>query len=251
MFYTIDALLLQPWVVHFLKVTHAKKVTMWFEMAKNIVFDFDGVLVDSKRMYVELIKKALEENGLKVSFREINEKLVPSIKGTVEKVIPGHMSSRETVIEKIERRVIEFTSTEGLGYVSLCDGVVSTLKDLKEKDNRMFLLSNSHSAFISKVLSFFNLNPYFDEVITLDSGFPSKDDALKHLSKMENVRLADIVYIGDTENDVRLARKAGCKIIIIFNEISWDFPNKQKISDLKPDFMIDKLCDLLPLIRKI
>jgi len=217
-------------------------------MAKNIVFDFDGVLVDSKRMYVELIKKALEENGLKVSFKEIDEKLIPSIKGTVEKVIPKHMANREMVIEKTERRVIELTSTEGLGYISLCDGAVSTLKNLK-KDNRIFLLSNSHSTFINKILGSFGLNPYFDEVITLDSSFPSKEDALRHLSKMEDVRLADIVYIGDTKNDVRLAKRAGCKIVILFNEISWDFPNKQKVSDLKPDFIIDNLSDLLPLMQ--
>ncbi len=213
------------------------------------MFDFDGVLVDSKRMYVELIKKALEENGLEVSFKEIDERLIPSIKGTVEKVIPKHMASRETVIKKTERRVIELTSTEGLDYISLCDGAVSTLKNLKGKDNRMFLLSNSHSTFINRALDSFGLGPYFDKVITLDSGFASKDDALKHLSKMENVRHADIVYIGDTENDVKLAKRTGCKIVIIFNEISWDFPNKQKVSDLKPDFIIDNLCDLLPLMQ--
>lgn len=217
-------------------------------MAKNIVFDFDGVLVDSKRMYVELIKKALDENGLKVSFKEIDDKLIPLIKGTVEKVIPGHMANREMVIEKTERRVIELTSTEGLGYISVCDDAISTLKNLK-KDNRIFLLSNSHSTFINKILGSFRLSPYFDEVITLDSSFPSKEDALRHLSKMENVRLADIVYIGDTKNDVRLAKRAGCKIVIIFNEISWDFPDKQKVSDLKPDFIIDNLSDLLPLMQ--
>ena len=220
-------------------------------MAKNIVFDFDGVLVDSKRMYVGLIKKALEENALKVSFKKINEKLIPSIKGTIEKVIPKHMENRETMIKKTERRVIELTSTEGLNYISLCDDAVSTLKELKEKNNRIFILTNSHSTFINKVLSSFELNPYFYEVIPLDCGFPSKDDALKHLSKMENVRLADIMYIGDTKNDVELARRVGCKIVIIFNEISWGFPNKQKVSDLNPDFMIDKFCDLIPLMQSI
>lgn len=220
-------------------------------MAKNIVFDFDGVLIDSKRMYVKLIKKALDENGLKVSFKEIDEKLIPSIKGTIEKVLPKHMENRETVIKKTERRVIELTSTEGLDYISLCDDAVSTLKELKEKDNRIFLLTNSHSTFINKVLSSFNLVPYFNKVIALDSGFPSKDEALKHLSKMENVLLADIVYIGDTENDVKLARSAGCKIVIIFNEISWDFPSKQKVLDQSPDFMIDKFCDLIPLMQSI
>jgi len=228
-----------------------EKEIMWFEMAKNMVFDFDGVLVDSKRMYVESTKKALKENGLKVSFKEIDEKLIPSIKGTIEKVLPKHMANREKVIKKIERRTIELTSTEGLNYISLCDDAVSTLKELKEKNNRIFLLSNSHSTFINKVLSSFELNPYFAEVITLDSGFPSKDDALKHLSKTENVRLADIVYVGDTKNDVELARRVGCKIVIIFNEISWDFPNKQKVSDLNPDFMIDKFCDLIPLMQSI
>ena len=48
-----------------------------------------------------------------------------------------------------------------------------------------------------------------------------------------------------------IARRVGCKIVIIFNEISWGFPNKQKVSDLNPDFMIDKFCDLIPLMQSI
>lgn len=209
-----------------------------------IVFDLDGVLIDSKRMYVELIKKTLEENGQKIPFKEIYEQLIPSIKGTIEIVVPKHIENRVEVINQAEKRVIELTTTEGLDYIKLSKDSARTLQLLK-KENNLFLLSNSHSIFINKVLGKYNHNQYFDEVITLDSGFSSKDKAIKHISKTQNVSLANIFYIGDTKEDIKLAKRTGCKTIIIFNEISWDYPNKQKILVLKPDFVIDKLSDLV------
>lgn len=209
-----------------------------------LVFDFDGVIIDSKKMYVELIKKALEEKRVKILIGEIDEKLIPSIKGTIEKVLPDKIENRERVINKTEKRVIELTSAKGLNYVELSKHAINTLEALK-KNNKIFLLSNSHSGFINKVLNKFNLNHFFDDIITLDSVFSSKDKALRHISKIENIKISDIFYIGDTREDIKLARNVGCKIIIVFNSISWDFPNIQKILELKPDYLIDKLSSLI------
>jgi pyrophosphatase PpaX len=214
-----------------------------------LVFDFDGLIVDSKRMYIELIKKALEENGQRFSFEEISEKLIPSIKGTIERILPEHMENKSTVVEKSEEKAIELTSTDGLNFISLCDDAANTIRELMERGSKMYLLSNSHSTFIEKALRFFNIDSYFEEVFALDSGFSSKDDALRHISKINNVGLADVTYIGDTENDVKLARRVGCRIIIVFNEISWNFPNRQRILDSSPDSIIEKFGSLVPLIQ--
>ncbi len=220
-------------------------------MTNNIVFDFDGVLIDSKRMYVELIRKSLLEFGLSISFEDISDKLIPLITGTIERILPVDTKTRDIMLNQIVERVIELTSLEGLNYISLCNDADNTLEHLKGNNYNLFLLSNSHSTFINKVLTHYNLNQYFDEIITLDSGFTSKDEALNHILIMENIAPGNLVYVGDTRADVTLATNVGCKIVIILNEISWDFHKRQEIIELGPDFIIDKMHDLLPLMESL
>ena len=148
-----------------------------------LVFDFDGVIIDSKRMYVEFIKNALNENGIKIPYNQLEKKLIPSIKKTIENVILEKIENKEKIVEKTEKRVIELTSTKGLDYIKLVKDAKSTLKNLS-KNNKIFILSNSHSLFINKVLNSFNLEKYFNEIITLDSGFSSKYKALFYISKI-------------------------------------------------------------------
>ncbi len=220
-------------------------------MINNIVFDFDGTLIDSKRMYVELIKKAFSEMRIEIPIDKIDKELIPSIKGTIETVIPRELDRRDELTIKIEQRIIELTSSDGLNYISLANNAPEVLKDLKNEDKTIFLLSNSHSSFINQVLNSFNLHPYFDQIITLDSGFPSKLEALKDLAIINNFEPGEIIYIGDTRNDIKLAKEFGCKIIIILHKFSWDFNEKSEILELNPDFVIEKLYDLIPILKQM
>ena len=215
---------------------------------KILVFDFDGVIIDSKKMYIKVIKKALEENGQNIPLKEIDAKLIPSIKGTIDILVSKDIENRKEIVENAEKRVIDLTASEGLENLKLGENVVETLEELKI-NNKLFLLSNSHSGFIKKVLEKHNLNRYFNEIITLDSDFSSKVEALKYISKTEKVDISEMIYIGDTEYDIEIAKKIGCKIIIIYNNISWNYPHINKIKNLKPDFLLDKLSDLIHIIE--
>jgi len=219
-------------------------------MKKYIVFDFDGVLIDSKRMYVELIQKALSENRIQMSYDDIDELLIPSIIETSKIVVPRLIKDREQVVKNIEQRVIELTATDGLNYISLSEDVKDTLEQLNKNENdyRIFLLTNSHSTFIDKVMSYYQLEQYFDKILTLDCGFSSKDEAIGYILETEHCQVTDIVYIGDTIADVKLAHRVGCSIIIIFTKSSWNFPNKQDILDQNPDLVTDKLSEVPKLV---
>ncbi len=222
-------------------------------MTKCIVFDFDGVLIDSKRMYVEFIHKALSENRIQMTFEDIDELLIPSIIETSKIVVPRQIKDREQVVKNIEQRVVELTATDGLDHISLAKDAKDTLDKLNKNENgyQIYLLTNSHSDFIIKALNFYQLEQYFHEVITLDSGFPSKDEAMKNISKTENCPQTDIVYIGDTKADVKLAHRVGCKILVVFTKLSWNFPNKQEILDLNPDLITDRLSEVPRLLDLI
>ena len=217
-------------------------------MAKTLIFDFDGVLIDSKNMYVELIHRAFSDVNIDISSERIAQHLIPSIKGTIDNVCPLDIPNRQSIIKSIELKAIELTSTIGLDYISLNENSKSVLAEFKARGFSIYLLTNSHSAFINKVLALYSLEPFFKAVLTLDSGYGSKFEALKHIASQEAIDYSELIYIGDTRKDVELAQEVGCKIIIIFDKYSWDFPNEQEIQDLEPDFMIDSLADLVSLL---
>jgi phosphoglycolate phosphatase-like HAD superfamily hydrolase len=202
-------------------------------------------------MYVELIKLALGEEHLEVPLKVIDEKLIPSIKDAIDLVVPSEYPDRDSLIDNTEDRVIELTASIGSNYTTLSEHAITTLDQLKDMDFKIILLSNSHSSFINKTLETFKLQQYFDLVITLDSGFDSKDESLKHLASSENVEIQDIIYIGDTKNDVELTKRVGCKIIVVFDSISWDYPDRKKIEHLNPDYILDQLSDLIDVLKRM
>ena len=123
---------------------------MCVRMIRDLVFDFDGLLIDSKEMYIKFIKTAFAEFGLKLSFEEIENKLIPSIRGAIEILLPKNLENRLETAQNIENLVIELTSRDGENNITLCNNVRSVLNALKEKKYNIYLLTNSHSLFINK-----------------------------------------------------------------------------------------------------
>jgi HAD superfamily hydrolase (TIGR01549 family) len=214
-------------------------------MVRNVIFDFDGVLIDSKEMYVEFLKRATQENDIEIESDKIEAELIPHVRGTINNILPKNLENRDTLGKRIEERVINLTADEGLERVRLNEDVTTTLYGLKKMGYNMFLVSNSHSRFINNVLGQYDLHTFFDDVITLDSGFKSKDEAIKRIIGKEGIETNEIAYIGDTIEDVKLGKRVGCKVIIILSNFSWDYNKKEKIEALSPDFLVDDLSDII------
>jgi len=210
-------------------------------VSTRFIFDFDGVVADSKRMYVEAIRKALAVEGFQRGSKEIFRKLIPSIKGTVERLIPDR---RESVIDKTVESTIEHT-VESAYRVELNPHVMEVLKKLSHK-GKVFLLSNSHSKFVDKILAKNEIRKYFTGVITLDSGYGSKEEALRSICM--GVDPGEVYYVGDTITDAELAKKVGCKSVSFLGKSSWDYEKRDKIKEIGVDYVVYDLIEIFSFI---
>ena len=61
-------------------------------MSPLIVFDLDGVLIDSRKMYIELVQRVLQEHDF--SKEDVENALVASVPGTIRNLIGEKLHDR-------------------------------------------------------------------------------------------------------------------------------------------------------------
>jgi pyrophosphatase PpaX len=75
---------------------------------------------------------------------------------------------------------------------------------------------------------------------------PHPEPLLKALKEMK-LTAGECVYVGDTSEDLRMARAAGVCAIAVLGP----FPTEKKLRAEKPDFLLEKLEELPELLRRV
>lgn len=208
----------------------------------NIVFDMDGVVADSSQAYVAVIREALSKRGYDLSSERIRGHVFPDSLVWVDNLLPKRIKKRDELLHEIVGEVRKNVVDE-IGRVKLHEGVDDLLRDLSGKSG-LFLVTNSCRALTAAILEKYDLMKFFKKVITRDDGFGPKENAIKQIVEENGIRAGELVYIGDTSKDVDWARKVGCKVIIIYTPISWEYGRYERIKNAKPDMIVESLKDL-------
>ncbi len=206
-----------------------------------IIFDLDGVLIDSREMWLYIQKNALKKIGHYFSDEEIKDQLGKRTKEIASILIPDAEKNKKEKIKKVKKIVDEMSNKkENYDKVKINEKSKKILEKIKKKNKKLILLTNADRNFVDIILKENSLYKYWDEIIAADDGFDSKIDAIKHLMNKFNTKKEDTVYIGDMVRDIKVARKSGCKVISI--------PGWSELGELKkenPDFLIKKLENLI------
>jgi phosphoglycolate phosphatase-like HAD superfamily hydrolase len=201
---------------------------------KLLIFDFDGTIVDSKAVWYKVLEKHLGNLGL--SKKEIDD--------VIDLGYNVSENLEELGLTKIENavkmRIINDVSRQA-GSVKKCKDVDS-IKNIKA---RKILISNSFSEFILPILERLKLKSCFQEIYGADS-FDDKEEFVKKYLKIRKISKKEVYYIGDRKADVILARKVGCKRIVISGKCAWD--SRKEVLGANPDYILDDIKDLKKII---
>jgi HAD superfamily hydrolase (TIGR01509 family) len=209
-------------------------------MAEAVIFDMDGVLVDSEPYHFKVEKLLLKEFGILISDREI-ESFVGLAMDKMWHRIKTKYSLKEEVKELVEKdtefRVNYFSSLESLESIK---GVNTLIKTIKGEGLKTAVASSSHSLLISAVLEKIGLSYCFPERISgfdVEHGKPHPDIFIKTADILK-VRPENCVVIEDSYNGVKGAKDAGMKCIAFRNPAS----GNQDLSDA--DLVIDSFDEI-------
>lgn len=214
---------------------------------KLLIFDFDGVIVSSKQMYLYAFKKTLARQGYDYSYEEIEPLLGQKTKKVISELIPESDKERERKIREAKEYIDKLCSSkECIDKVVLLPHAKEVVQKLFKQNYKLAILTNSDMSFVKTMLSKFSLNSLWHKIITADDDFETKEDAILFLSKSFRVALHDAFYIGDMVKDVEIARRVGCRIISI---PGWD--SEEMLKKAKPDYLIHDLTKLPQVLDKV
>jgi HAD superfamily hydrolase (TIGR01509 family) len=185
-----------------------------FSGIKAIIFDMDGVIVDSESIHVEAEKAACRHFGINIPHAEWDGfkgktaiDIASYILGTYSKgdVTPPQFVERKTAL------YLEIAATE----LAQIDGAVGFIAAARLAFNRCALTTSSNRTIQNLVFHKLHLHRLFDVVITGDevaNGKPHPEPYLKTIEKL-GVLPDQCIVIEDSDNGIISAKAAGCRTI--------------------------------------
>jgi phosphoglycolate phosphatase len=124
-------------------------------------------------------------------------------------------------------------------------GVVEGLRALRAHGLHLACLTNKPTAFARPLLAAKGLDGFFDAVFGGDAFERKKPDPLPLLKTCEHLGTtpARTLMVGDSSNDARAARAAGCPVVLV----SYGYNHGQPVSGVDADGFVDSLAELAAL----
>lgn len=176
-----------------------------------VIFDMDGVLVDSEPLHREIGHRMLGELGIAAT-REVFSRFTGITTRSMMRTLVGEYNLEhdpEYLTRQYDSQFLEMVKTSpGL---KLYNGVEAVLSELKSERVPIALASSSTRECITAILRRFAIEKYFDRVVSGDDVSNSKPHPEIFLLAAEllNVKPNACAVIEDSTNGVTAARSAG------------------------------------------
>lgn len=208
--------------------------------AKGILFDMDGVLIDSEPTHQKSIVALTAELGSAIH----DQAILDSFKGTPEKAMARRLkemypNSLGTTEEIMERSISLFISF--FPEVGLIHGAMEFLKSSHLIGRKHGLTTSASRSSQLLVFDTFGFGPFFDTVVTGDDirhGKPHPDPYLLTAVRL-GLAPGDCIVIEDSINGVRSGKAAGCRVI----GLTTTFP-REALDAAGADFIINSFSEL-------
>lgn len=210
-----------------------------------VIFDCDGVLVDTEGLKMKAWQQALTQEGVTLS-EEDYLPLVGLSSNEIAKKIQHESKQTFNAKTVIAQKEIYYHNLQKQGVPVIKSGVnyLRTIIANKERLNlKLAIVSSASKSEILENLKQMNISPkYFDVILSgKDEGIYKPDPRLyEKCAKMLRVSPQESLVIEDSGPGVESAVKAGMKVIAVPNRftLNHDFSGAMKVTNnLKPRFM--------------
>ncbi len=202
-----------------------------------IVFDLDGTLLDTHADLVESLNHTIAAIDLApVSYDDLTSLVGQGARVMIERA--GRMRERPVTQEElpalIERFVAHYTANMP-GHTQPYPGLVAAMDRLKASGYALAVCTNKMEGLATTLLQKLGLTHYFDAITGGDTFEYRKPDARHLTGTIERAGgvLSRAVMIGDSINDIAVAKNAGVPAIAVPFGFS-DVP----VASLDPDVII-------------
>ncbi|MCA0971632.1 pyrophosphatase PpaX [Halobacillus litoralis] len=204
---------------------------------RTILFDLDGTLIDTNELIIASFQHTIRQYGDREYKREeVLDFIGPPLKESLEKINPDRVGD---MIETYRTHNVEHHNE----YVKAYDGVVETVKKLKDAGFKLGIVTTKMRYTVNMGLELTDLDGLFETVVTLDDVEHAKphpepiETALKALGSEP----AETIMVGDNTHDIEAGQNAGTKTA----GVAWTVKGREVLDRLEPDYMLEQMSDLL------
>jgi phosphoglycolate phosphatase len=184
---------------------------MKLDKSEEIVlsFDLDNTLIDNRKGIVNSFNYALKRYNLPPVSRIKIEKMIGIPLNTMFSIVPN------SNVNELSASFREYYSTKGIYEAKLITGVIQKLKEFKQKQFRMGIITSKKQEMAEKIIEILRIDSFFEYIIgeTEDRKKLGKLDPEIKITLNKMYPKAKIVIIGDHPKDVMLSNNLACPFI--------------------------------------
>jgi HAD superfamily hydrolase (TIGR01509 family) len=209
-------------------------------MIQTVIFDMDGVIVDTEPVHRYAYFKQFEELNIAVT-----EEMYTSFTGNSTRNIFQKLKEifnlEHDVEDLIQRKRNIFNAAfDSKEDLELLEGVEKLIKELHQNGMQLILASSASKVTIERVFSRFKLHEYFTHVVSGEDFPKSKPHPaiFEHAASLSTAPKENCIVIEDSTNGIKASKAAGI-LCVGYNSVH------SKDQDLsEADFVINHFNEL-------
>lgn len=206
---------------------------------KVIIFDFDGTIADTLDAIVSITNRLAEEFG----YKQTSQEDLAILKNLTSRQIIKQSGVSIFKIPFLIKKVKAELNNE-IQELSAFIGIKEAFIELKSQGNRLGIVTSNSKENVTAFLHKNGLQELFDFIYSAPTIF-GKSKVINRIVKTENIKLEDVIYVGDETRDIEAAKKTHIKAIAV----TWGFNSKEVLAEQNPDFLIHQPNELIEAIR--
>ena len=192
-------------------------------MIQTVIFDMDGVIVDTEPVHKFAFQQHFKELRIIVSNELYASFTGNSTKNVYEKLTKQFDLKQDLNVLVNRKRDIFNEAFDKKEDLFLLNGVLDLIQDLHKNNFQMILASSSAKVTIAKIFNRFELNKYFSHIVSGEDFTKSKPDPaiFIHTALLSKTNIENCIVIEDSTNGIQAAKSAN-----IFC-VGYDSPNSK------------------------
>lgn len=209
-------------------------------MYKNLIFDFDGTIADSKECSIVATQKSFKERGLE----EPTVNLIEYYMGIPIEKSFSLMSSVDLDDHQLEALIKTFRQNYKeveSSYLKLYKHMTEQLQSLS-KDKQLFVVSSKKTDVLIRNLEILDIDHLFTEVIGSDkvNHYKPSPDGINYILNKYQLENEETIYIGDALFDMQMANSAK----VASCAVTWGTHSIEELKSENPTYIIHEVTEL-------